>query len=96
MTGPLDWIKHVYTLHDGEVRQVGEERWAPFPASGGMLAKACFWQYQFMKKDGAPNEDMLLIFVFEQFKTRILQTGFCFNLSVPFWFPDVVHLVKHM
>ena len=38
MKGPMGTTKHIYTLHDAEVRQVGEERWAPFPASGG----ACF------------------------------------------------------
>ena len=50
MKSPMDMIKHILTLHDGEVRRVGEEQWVPFPASGGEIAKACFWQYQFCNK----------------------------------------------
>ena len=61
---PYDLIKHICTLHDGEVRVVGEERWLPFPAYGE-IHKACYWHFQTMSKDGAPNEDMLLMFVFE-------------------------------
>ena len=48
---PMDLVKHIFTLHDGEVRTCGEERWAAFPASGGPPVQACFWSYQFMKKD---------------------------------------------
>ena len=61
---PYDLIKHICTLHDGEVRVVGEEHWLPFPAYGE-IHKACYWHFQTMSKDGAPNEDMLLMFVFE-------------------------------
>ena len=42
MKSEMDYIKHILTLHDGEVRLVGEDRWDPYPASGGDIAKACF------------------------------------------------------
>ena len=42
-----DWVKHILTKHDGEVRLVGYSLWAPFPASGGNVANAKFWSYQF-------------------------------------------------
>ena len=67
----MDFIKHIYTLHDGEVRRVGEDRWDPFTASGGKIAKACFWQYQFCKKVVASNQDILrAILVFETCKKK--------------------------
>ena len=73
MKGPMGMIKHIFTWHDGEVRRVGEERWDPFPVSDGQIAKACFWQYQFCKKVGASNQNMLrAIFVFETLKTNFL------------------------
>ena len=53
MRGPMDLVKHILTLHEGEVRQVGEEQWTPFPASGELLHPN-FWSYQFMTQDGAP------------------------------------------
>ena len=40
MKDNMDLVKHIVNLHDGEVRQVGEERWEEFPASGRMLTKA--------------------------------------------------------
>ena len=58
MKSEMDYIKHILTLHDGEVRLVGEDRWDPYPASGGDIAKACFWPYQCCKKVVASNQDI--------------------------------------
>jgi len=47
-----DYLKHILTLHDGEVRLAGNGGdsggWDVFPVSGGMLRKQCFWHYQYM------------------------------------------------
>ena len=53
-----DYVKHLSVLHDGELRRVCEERWEVFPATGGMLHKACFWQYQFATQVVASSQDM--------------------------------------
>ena len=44
-------MKHILTLHDGEVRLVGNLGWKPFPASGGQQFKACCWHCQFAKDE---------------------------------------------
>ena len=67
----MNYIKHILTLHDGEVRLVGEDRWDPYPASGGDIAKACFWPYQCCKKVVASNQDILRA-MFETLKTNFL------------------------
>ena len=56
MKDNMDLVKHIVNLHDGEVRQVGEESWVEFPACGGDdIFKACFWHYQAVMEDGAPK-----------------------------------------
>ena len=55
MTGPVDWVKHVFTLHDGEVRLVGEESWAEFSPYEDLLPDVAFWSPQLMTQDGAPK-----------------------------------------
>ena len=42
-----DYIKHILTYNDGEVRVIEAISWLPFPASGGSVNQACFWHYQF-------------------------------------------------
>ena len=46
-------LKHILTLHDGEVRLVGHEWWSPFPEMCNVY-QACFWQYQLVSQDCAP------------------------------------------
>ena len=55
-----DWalVKHIVNMHDGELRQVGEEAWEIFPAPGGNLThilKPVFWHHQTIQEDGAPK-----------------------------------------
>ena len=54
-----DYLKHILTLHDGEVRLVGNGGWEVFPVSGGMLRKQCFWHYQYMFEVVGCSQDML-------------------------------------
>ena len=45
----MELVKHIVSLHDGELRQVGEAVWELFPAPGGEhldLFKAVFWHHQ--------------------------------------------------
>ena len=50
LSRPADYVKHILTLHDGEVRMVGSGDWELLPASGGTFRRACFWHYQFASK----------------------------------------------
>ena len=43
-----DYLKHILTKHDGEVRLVADDQqWEVLPASGGSPYQACYWHYQF-------------------------------------------------
>ena len=55
-----DYVKHMLTLHDGELRSVGNEAWERIPASGGIHRKACFWHYQFATKVAESNQDAVI------------------------------------
>ena len=51
-------VKHIANMHDGELRQVGEEVWDIFPAPGGNpthILKPVFWHHQTIQEDGAPK-----------------------------------------
>ena len=52
-SSPMDMIKHIFTLHDGEVRHMGAAYWIPFPAPGENIMKVEFWPCQFCRKVGA-------------------------------------------
>ena len=54
------WVKHLLTMHDGEVRFVGDPWWVDtrsFPASGGShsLCLVKFWHSQTMRKEKTRN-----------------------------------------
>ena len=54
-----EFVKHLLTLHDGEVRLVGESHWVSSPVDISVLRKACFWQYQFCHEVVTSNVDIL-------------------------------------
>ena len=60
MKTEADYLKHVLTRHDGEMRSVGNEVWERIPASGGIHRKACFWQYQFATTVAESNQGAVI------------------------------------
>ena len=87
----FELMKHIANLHDGELRMVGEETWEMFPALAGTMRISSSTSSGTTRQSCRmvhPNEDILLMFVFNQFSTLFCRHQF--DPTLVFMFPHVV------